>query len=195
MSTWGLWFNVPQDSLQHTVLPCSPPSGVIAPKDRGETLHESNGNKKSKYGLWEQILQELWPHAHTHTPPFPGLGIAVPKQSWAANLENAEHKGKGLSNTFRNNAVCFVSFVWNSVESRAREQHDAPQQGFLLRGRTGSRRPAGTLEIVCVVVADHTQTGIWSYAKSSAEDIWYVFGENTKQTPSLVWSFGLTTSY
>lgn len=123
MSTWGLWFNVPQDSLQHTVLPCSPPSGVIAPKDRGETLHESNGNKKSKYGLWEQILQELWPHACTHTPPFPGLGIAVPKQSWAANLENAEHKGKGLSNTFRNNAVCFVGFVWNSVKRSEQENN------------------------------------------------------------------------
>lgn len=51
MSTWGFWFNVPQGSLQHTALPCSPPPGVIAPNDRRETLYESNGSKKSIYGL------------------------------------------------------------------------------------------------------------------------------------------------
>lgn len=33
--------------------------------DSGETLCESNGNKPSKYGLWQQILVGLWPYSHT----------------------------------------------------------------------------------------------------------------------------------
>lgn len=60
---------------------------------------------------------------HTHTCSFTGLGIAVPQQPWEANMEKAEHECKGLNTTFRNNAICSVGFVWNSVKRVERENN------------------------------------------------------------------------
>lgn len=59
----------------------------------------------------------------THIWSFPGPGIAVPQQSWAENMEKAECKGKSLNNTFRNNADCFVGFIWNSVKKVEQENN------------------------------------------------------------------------
>jgi len=46
-----------------------------------------------------------------HTCSLTGLGAAMPQQSWEANMEKTEQKGKDLNNTFRNNSICFVGFI------------------------------------------------------------------------------------
>lgn len=98
-------------------------------------------------------------------------------------------KGKGL------NSGIMLSALLAPFETQSREQskrNDAPLQIFLLGGKARSR-PAETLEnSLCGGCSSYPDRNLALCQKHYRR---YIFNENTKQTPSLVWSFGLTTSH